>query len=728
MDKHFIHIDDLVRQRMTGAEEEERPGAWLRMRELLDKNMPEDSIPPVGFNWRRMFSYMAVCILAASFSVGGYEMYQSTHKNDRGTQALASNAIKTSSSQHYASKKSIDDQLNTTATSNNEIAASTVQSSMGGSPVAEKINTPVVAANVPAMASNNAPTNTVDKSATDANDNTATPATNKKSNTVSSNNANHNNNNTNHTTKAALIASNTSSVAHQAPATINNEEKTTNEKTAPVATPVESTLSTASVTAHKSTHMAKIKTHKNTTVQNNVTPAVFASSVNVNTVPAATMSTEEPAATVAKSRKHVIAPAAPVMTATIAPKHTVAKHTTAAETIRPMSSASVAKANITPAENVGNKATPTVTRGKDSIRKMEVVQRYTINPLTNVVHYYADTIAVGYIVFDKPATKEEPVIAAATETKKEHRRLFGKKKTNVDLNTPDTDIKPAASAKIAKSGAVEDAASEHTSNTVVAAKEAHKLTRMDIMADRMNDFMKEVKFNVAHAIFYPGVVAGINASFLNSNMLGGFQFGLSALFAFDEHWSLLSELKYLQRTNNGQATIDDSYAQYDPSSTTNIGPDVNHPNYHITGTAAQHYFNYSLLSSLDMPIMLRYSIKNFNILAGIDLGYNFSINSEEKTIKTAIDEYSTTPPPVIAGVLGAAKISTADFQKAIFGTGYVVGVGYQLSPAFQVDVRFSHLFFDNASGQGAKAISTNLYGVPAMQINLGYRFHSDKKR
>ncbi|MBS1688897.1 MAG: hypothetical protein JSS96_09250, partial [Bacteroidetes bacterium] len=39
MDKNMINIDDLFKQRFN-REEEERPGAWLRMRDLLDDKMP----------------------------------------------------------------------------------------------------------------------------------------------------------------------------------------------------------------------------------------------------------------------------------------------------------------------------------------------------------------------------------------------------------------------------------------------------------------------------------------------------------------------------------------------------------------------------------------------------------------------------------------------------------------------------------------------------------------
>ena len=72
MDKNMISIDDLIRQRLEGGEEKERPGAWLQMRDVLDKNMPQKS--PGGFiNWYKTLSYAGVLLLAAAVSAGGYK-------------------------------------------------------------------------------------------------------------------------------------------------------------------------------------------------------------------------------------------------------------------------------------------------------------------------------------------------------------------------------------------------------------------------------------------------------------------------------------------------------------------------------------------------------------------------------------------------------------------------------------------------------------------------------
>lgn len=73
MDKNFIKVDDLVRQRLSGGEERERSGAWLNMRDLLDKEMPQEERRIGIFYWRRLFSVVAALSLVGTVAVGSYE-------------------------------------------------------------------------------------------------------------------------------------------------------------------------------------------------------------------------------------------------------------------------------------------------------------------------------------------------------------------------------------------------------------------------------------------------------------------------------------------------------------------------------------------------------------------------------------------------------------------------------------------------------------------------------
>ncbi len=107
MDKNFISIDDLVRQRFSGEEEKDRPAGWLQMRDLLDKEMPRDR---GGFlYWRRTFGVAGLLLLATSIGVGSY-LYGTRGLNGAGnganSDAVAANTLITDNTNRSSSNSS----------------------------------------------------------------------------------------------------------------------------------------------------------------------------------------------------------------------------------------------------------------------------------------------------------------------------------------------------------------------------------------------------------------------------------------------------------------------------------------------------------------------------------------------------------------------------------------------------------------------------------------------
>src|SRR5438128_2497795 len=91
MDKNMIKIDDLLKQRLSGGEEKERPGAWMAMQELLDENMPTRVAG--GFNWRRMFTILTGAALLTAATVGGYKMYSAFTGNTANNTVASTNIV-----------------------------------------------------------------------------------------------------------------------------------------------------------------------------------------------------------------------------------------------------------------------------------------------------------------------------------------------------------------------------------------------------------------------------------------------------------------------------------------------------------------------------------------------------------------------------------------------------------------------------------------------------------
>lgn len=73
MDTHkdFIHIDDVFKDLRNG-EEQEPSGAWLRMKDLLDKEMPAGTPVSAGRSFRRYIIPLAALLLAG----GGFTYYK----------------------------------------------------------------------------------------------------------------------------------------------------------------------------------------------------------------------------------------------------------------------------------------------------------------------------------------------------------------------------------------------------------------------------------------------------------------------------------------------------------------------------------------------------------------------------------------------------------------------------------------------------------------------------
>jgi hypothetical protein len=220
--------------------------------------------------------------------------------------------------------------------------------------------------------------------------------------------------------------------------------------------------------------------------------------------------------------------------------------------------------------------------------------------------------------------------------------------------------------------------------------------------------LRDAQYQLGNTKVNTGLIGGINSTFGNYN-LRGFQVGLFTNVMFNEHWSVMVEGKYTQRFNNKVNTYLNDYST--------VTQETN-------GTFSQeqkdHYFKYSTASNLDLPIMLQYSAKKWSVFTGANLSYYFDIKAEETERTTGITTGLTTAPKT------ETPMTTADFNSR-FGTGFVLGAGYQLSEMLRIDVRMNQMFWDNAKGTGAQQVSKDLYRTPQVQLNLGVRLGKDKE-
>ncbi len=119
MDKNLVNIDDLVRQRLLGSEEKERAGAWARMSELLEEEMPRRR---GAFVWRRTYSALGILLLVGAISLGGYELNKFRGPGNDSDNTLAASAPAANGNYHAATYNNTTN--NTTANTEHKTIAS----------------------------------------------------------------------------------------------------------------------------------------------------------------------------------------------------------------------------------------------------------------------------------------------------------------------------------------------------------------------------------------------------------------------------------------------------------------------------------------------------------------------------------------------------------------------------------------------------------------------------
>ena len=685
MDKNHIKIDDLFRNRLSGGEEQERPGAWLAMRELLDAEMPVQA----AFNWRRVLGFITVIAVATSVSVGGYRYY--AHRNLAGNAAnspetamisgkeisgikrsatIASSSTNTSNTSTSTSNTSTSTSsaANTGNTSNtaplNSSTDATINNTTRNIPLTE--NTTAASTARPKhtrsghhIAGVNTPANTADtntgNSNTDNNssDNSTNRTTNATTNTAGTAH--------NHTVAPGGTAMNTAAGRHHAathgPSTpeADNNEATASATTQPVA---------AATRTRHATRPGAIGHGQAAHTRQNETPAnekVFAGSFNRNNV-----------------GQGVVVPGSGLTAANNSSKPKV----------------STSGNSNTPATKVSNDQTAFVLH-KDTIQQIEIVFRKMMNPLTQKVQYFPDTVSRNKYVVE---------------------RL-------VPIANRSAEIMPAAS--------LDAASADNNLVSLSRFKVSSKFHNAWVNnAARVNQLVKNVEFTMARAQFYAGITGGFNANMFGANSLAGFQLGITGLLAFNERWSIGAELKFYQRFNTG-ASIQDNYTKgydYIPGSIgTQNGQQVQ--SWSWKEDRVTHYYNFTAVQTLEAPIALRYNIGRIFGEAGVNLMYAFAINAEEieRTDGAAVPMAKSIPvgntPENING--GRPQVNLSDFGSR-FGLGYVLGAGYQFSPALNTNFRLVQGFWDNAGANGAQRVSRSLYQMPSLQLSIGYRFSQNR--
>lgn len=665
MDNNMINIDDLFRQRMGNAEEEQRPGSWLKMKELLDEQMPV--APPVaGTNWRRMLYVTAGVLLISTITVGSYQAYQAFRGNNISDNVLAKYTAQRSGGttgavatvMNYADGKTIaapNSQQNAITADNNNVQ-NTNAISAGNSNNVNTTNT-----------NNNAnqhivSDNTPSTQGTNGNNSTNTNNTNNTSNSL---------NNSSIATTTSSSASNDNIVSDRnngnknAVAQNNNDQQVSGNKLdAQMASVTENIQNIFNSGANNSgRNVATNNTQQQGGATNNASNSTDQNSGSENNIFALNSDNNKP------------------------------NNGNVGNNINPVQPKNNAQDAIV--NNVDN--TQQVDQFKiDSIKKIEMRQRVAADG-----KMVMDTFGIGSVPIRKKVDNEinDQDLLAANNAKTDAAKdnVIIPNATDLQMTTEDGKgvFKPLVPNSAAKDS--KDKKKYYDNN-------------------RFDEMVKNAKLKLRGVKFYPGVVAGANMS-MSQKGLSGFQLGLKGDLSLGNHWTVFSEVKYMQRFNGGKDLRDDYNTGLD-SFVAQSGVKV------YTYDSVEHFFNFTNISTIEMPIALKYNIKRFNVFGGVNLNYNLAVNNDEveRPYQITKTETSLSTGQLNYDLLsGKPNISSADFSSR-FSVGYLFGMSYELTPSMQIDLRLTQSVWDNAKTSGAKAVSKELYNAPNLQFNMSYRF------
>ncbi|HTN45991.1 MAG TPA: outer membrane beta-barrel protein [Flavipsychrobacter sp.] len=652
MDKNMIKIDDLVRQRLGGGEEEERPGAWLQMRDLLDQKLPAQSTPAGGYNWKRMLTAATGVVLLASLTVGGYKAYES-YKLQKETRAVAHSFGIPPAAMDGGNGIHINSTGNSTGTSAGKVKETASNNTV--SPATSGNNTKVgaTALNGEQMKATAKKPSTVKETGREP-----LPAEVKLvtepvqgAQTVNTTATKGKNSNPLH------AANNTS---------INNPQPTIQQPAASTtATPANTTSAAGNPTAGSSIPQTGVamNTHANSKTVKGNQPNSTASNTEIS------QKSLSPNATDNRVASHLTDPQNTNTPAQAIPKTAPTNTTTKTEKPALAASAAVSKtvagSNMKPETQDNTKVSKPVSM--DTIDRYVVNEKVIINPLTRTARFVFDTTYKGIM----PIAKRN--------------------------NDPAT---WASAGAASKNNAVTEADSKAPTALSSVKVKSQKTRLWDAYGFQQK--IEDAKFKVSQTQFYGGVTFGVNSYLFGPNNMNGVQAGVRGLVVFDETVAFLSELKYIQRFNNN-SVINDNYLSASSGTVNEI----------------EHFFKFSALHSIEMPLAVKYAFNRLHLLGGANLAYNFKASAEEVIRPLA----QPTPGHTFAT---APVISINDFGPR-FSVGGVLGIGYSITPAFDVDFRATKNLFDNAKGAGARVVSRELYRSPSLQLSIGYRFSQRNK-
>ncbi|GAA4452172.1 hypothetical protein [Rurimicrobium arvi] len=673
MSKEMMNIDDFVRERLGMHSEKEDPNAWLKMKALLDEEMPERAVP-FYFRLRKPLAFMGVALLLGALCVGGYEVsgLRSRRAGSPGGSAEMSSSVRS-------------------AASGNGIAPAASQNNNNNSTTAP-VNSPITpSADENRIADAGNPTRSTNAHTNVGNHLPVSPDHHRQPDHAKN------------------------KEAHSAPVNPTPEHNTVTASAQPDGVVADNTLrkirqaidlakqSGAATTTEKQSTAATAESYANSDAPGAVTGKQIAKQTT-----AAAHNKRHPAGNIAQA----------------------GKPTTASGSDKPVQPNS----SVLPeADN----ASAQDARRRDSMNTLSVVNKPVMTDRrSKTVSFVTDTVQESKIALpETPSTAAENKGYAignteATPDKKELKQAEKEsKKVNKTLSQTEAkhqaDVFNGATPKGLSTADNTVAASAQ--NTTVSGKRKNAIAKFIEQLD-IPGKAEEAKRSVRNADYYFGFSAGGNYSLSSANEFKGFQFGPTGEIVFNKRWSFFAALRYFNRSGANHQ-VNDNYSKEVSS---NVADSIRGANYYFTifNDSTSRHFTFSTVQSLELPLTFRYAIRNFYLMTGMNVVFTLPVNVElyeknEGVQSSRVIATNSTNKPILEENSGT--YSTKDF-KGRLGLGYIVGAGYRFAPAWHADLQLTNTFWD-ASGQAtAKEVSKNFFRIPSVQLSIGFQFNRGSKR
>jgi hypothetical protein len=668
MNKDMINIDDFVREKLGVSKEKDDPTAWLKMKDLLDKEMPEKAVPFM-FRWGKPMAFLGVALLLGALCVGGYELNAIREKSEANTELASAN-------ENY--NKTINHSSNNSKHSNDKVLIEGV---------GEKSNN-----------------NTHQEISSNANDGSESISNNKEQGIEKRNGS-------------------INSGASNAIATVSkSEEKHLGEESNELQEPINANQSNKSNVVLKAKNTTALAS--NVRVGSSATKPLNKSHAQSSQTQPSSKAPEQDL----KLSKSVEETHSDNSGLSSRSDKTVIGDKVNDDKLQNNNLEAAAKNTSKAPVSIEKTKDSNPTRIIDSIPLISTVKKETVSKrFPKKITVEEDTISQDKIgiarAYNAPASKvnEKESVSTITTVGNTNKKVSGKNSSNkIKVETVAKNNEYAASNTQSK----KDNKVEQKKN--IGSQQKKGLANF---IDKLNlpDAAANAKRDIGNAKFYAGFAAGFNYSLSNVNNFQGIQFGPTGELVFNQHWSLFASIKYFNRSG-GKKIIDDTYWKETAADTPYFKSGANWNYWLETDTTTKH-FNFSTLHSFELPLTVRYSLHKFYIMTGINLAYYLGVNVEEvkkksPTVTTSILQTNYSKPIPNEQ---QPKLSASDFGSK-FGLGYVFGLGYQISPAWQADARLVNTFWDNSKGDGAKNLSKDFYKLPSLQLTVGYQFNRGKTK